>query len=368
MAMYEGMKTAQTEGAGSNRRRMIDLRSDTVTKPSAGMRRAMAEAEVGDDVYGEDPTVEALQSKAATLLGKEAGLFLPTGTQSNLVALMTHCQRGEEYIAGAGSHIFHDEAAGAAVLGSISPVGLPLDGKGALTLEAVAGAIKADDPHYAVSRLVCLENTCGGRVQDQDNLDAIADLAHARGLSVHMDGARLMNAAVASDCPPADLVRKADTVSLCLSKGLGTPVGSVLCGPRDFIKRALRARKILGGGMRQAGVLAACGLYALEHNIARMAEDHRRATRMAEGLAQFPALKVIHDPDHTNMLFVAPREEDHDALLTHLAKEGIVFGSQKPSIRLVTHLDITDEDVETIISTVGDYYARSRQNLAAAGS
>ena len=368
MAMYEGMKTAHQAGAGGNRRRTIDLRSDTVTKPSAGMRQAMAEAEVGDDVYGEDPTVEALQAKAAEMLGKEAGLFLPTGTQSNLVALMTHCQRGEEYIAGAGSHIFHDEAAGAAVLGSISPVGLPQDARGGLSPEAVEAAIKGDDPHYAVSRLVCLENTCGGRVQDQDNLDAIADLAHGRGLSVHMDGARLMNAAVASGRAPSDLVRKADSVSLCLSKGLGTPVGSVLCGPRDFIRRALRARKILGGGMRQAGVLAACGLYALEHNVARMAEDHRRATRLAEGLAQFPALKVVHDSDHTNMLFVAARNEDHDSLLAHLVKEGIVFGSQKPSIRLVTHLDITDEDVETIIAAVGDYYAKAGPHLAVAGS
>ncbi len=368
MAMYEGMKAAQQTARGSNRRRMIDLRSDTVTVPSAAMRQAMAEAEVGDDVYGDDPTVEALQVKAAGMLGKEAGLFLPSGTQSNLVALMTHCQRGEEYIAGDSYHIFHDEAAGAAVLGSISPIGLPTDARGGLSPEAVAGAIKADDPHYAVSRLVCLENTSGGRVQDQDNIDAIAVMAHERGLSVHMDGARLMNAAVASDCSPAHLVRNVDTVSLCLSKGLGTPVGSVLCGPRDFIKRALRARKMLGGGMRQAGVLAACGLYALDHNVARLAEDHRHAARMAEGLAQFPALKVIRDPEHTNMLFVAPREEDHTALLAHLAGEGIVFGSQKPSIRLVTHLDITDEDVETVISTVGDYFARAKQNLAAAGS
>ena len=248
------------------------------------------------------------------------------------------------------------------------PSACPWTPRGSLNPEAVAAAIKADDPHYAVSRLVCLENTCGGRVQDQANIDAIAELAHARGLSVHMDGARLMNAAVASECSPADLVRTSDSVSLCLSKGLGTPVGSVLCGPSDFITRALRMRKILGGGMRQAGVLAACGLYALEHNIARMADDHRRATRLAEGLAQFPALKVVHDPDHTNMLFVAPRAEDHDGLLSHLAGEGIVFGSQKPSIRLVTHLDITDEDLETIISAVGDYYAKANPNLAAAGS
>ncbi|WP_282604332.1 low-specificity L-threonine aldolase [Pelagibius sp. Alg239-R121] len=368
MAMYEGMKADQAAGAGSNRRRMIDLRSDTVTRPSAGMRQAMADAEVGDDVYGEDPTVDALQAKAAELLGKEAGLFLPTGTQSNLVGLMTHCQRGEEYIVGDCYHIFHDEAAGAAVLASISPCPLITDDKGGLSVDAVQMAIKADDPHYAISRLVCLENTVSGRVQDQDTIDAIAEMAHNRGMSVHLDGARLMNAAVASNCSPAHLARNADTVSLCLSKGLGTPVGSVLCGPRDFINRAFRARKMLGGAMRQVGVLAACGLYALEHNIERLADDHRRATRMAEGLSRFPSLGVTHDPDHTNMLFVEPRDEDHAPLLEHLAGEGIVFAAQKPAIRLVTHLDISDEDVETVITAVGDYYAKAGKSLAAAGS
>jgi threonine aldolase len=367
MAMYEGMRSNRQATAGSNRRRSIDLRSDTVTQPSAAMRRAMAEAEVGDDVYGEDPTVAALEARAAEMLGKEAGLFVTSGTQSNLIALMSHCGRGEEFIAGENYHIHHDEAGGAAVLASIVPCPLATDADGGLSVEAVTNAIKADDPHYAISRLVCLENTVSGKVQKQETIDAIAALAHARGLSVHLDGARLMNAAVASKRSAADLVRNVDTVSLCLSKGLGTPVGSVLCGPRDFIKRAVRARKMLGGGMRQAGVLAACGLYALEHNIERLAEDHRRAGDLAKGLAGFAGLKVTHDPDHTNMLFVEPRPEDIGPLLDHLAAEGIVFGGRKPPIRLVTHLDISDEDVGAIIAAVGDFYAGAAKSQAGSG-
>lgn len=368
MAMYEGMTRDQQANPGSNRRRTIDLRSDTVTRPSAAMRQAMAEAEVGDDVYNEDPTVQRLQAKAAELLGKEAGIFLPSGTQSNLVALMTHCQRGEEFIVGNVNHIYQHEAGGAAVLGSLSPCPIATDAAGGMSVEGVESAIKADDPHYPITRLVCLENTVSSRVQKQDTIEAIADMAHDRGLSVHLDGARLMNAAVAAKAKPADLVRKVDTVSLCLSKGLGAPVGSVLCGPKDFIARALRARKILGGAMRQVGVLAACGLYALENNIERLAEDHARATRLAEGLARFPGLQVRHDADDTNMLFVTPRAEDQEALLAHLASEGIVFANQRPAIRLVTHLDITDEDVETIIAAVGDFYAKAGGKLSAAGS
>lgn len=368
MAMYEGMKREEPETPGGNRRRIIDLRSDTVTRPSDAMRQVMAEAEVGDDVYDEDPTVHRLQAKAAEMLGKEAGLFLPSGTQSNLAALMAHCQRGEEFIVGRVNHIFQNEAAGAAVLASLSPCPVPTDAGGAMSLDDVAAAIKPDDPHYAVSRLVCLENTVSGQVQDQENIEAIADFAHENGLSVHLDGARLMNAAVASNSKPVELVRKIDTVSLCLSKGLGAPVGSVLCGPRDFIARALRARKILGGAMRQAGVLAACGLYALEHNVERLAEDHARAKRLAEGLAGFPGLKVRHEPGQTNMLFVSPREEEQEGLIAHLAGEGIVFANQRPAIRLVTHLDIGDEDVERIIAAVGDYFAESGGKLAAAGS
>ena len=282
--MYASMPKVTTSN------RLIDLRSDTVTRPTAGMREAMANAEVGDDVFGDDPTVSALEESVADLLGKEAGIFVSSGTQSNLTALLCHCGRGDEYIGGVNYHISSLEAGGAAVLGGISPRHLQLNEKGGLNAADVEGAIQADDPHYAVSKLVCVENTYSGMVMDQDEIQRTATVAHANNMKLHIDGARLMNAVVKSGTPAADLVECADSVSLCLSKGLGAPIGSVLCGPKDLIRQAHRVRKLLGGGMRQVGVLAACGLYALQHNIDRLAEDHANAWTMAQRLAEIPGI------------------------------------------------------------------------------
>ena len=347
---YAGM----TDVEASTSNRIADLRSDTVTRPGEGMRHAMAEAEVGDDVYGEDATINALEEKVAALLGKEAGLFVASGTQSNLLALLAHCQRGEEYIAGETYHSFAEEGGGASVLGSVVAHPLAVDGRGAITPGQVESAIKPDDFHYPVTRLVCLENTVSGHVQPIADQEAIAAVARRHGLSVHLDGARLMNAAVALGRPPAAVGACADSISLCLSKGLGAPVGSVLSGPADFIARARRIRKMLGGGMRQAGVLAACGLYALDHNIDRLAEDHASAKRLSEGLATCKGLEV--DAPETNMVFIAPGEEDLEPLRAHLAARGIIIAAQRPRTRLVTHLDVTAEDVERTIEAFGEYY------------
>ena len=347
---YAGM--TDVEASASNR--IVDLRSDTVTRPGESMRRAMAEAEVGDDVYGEDATINALEEKVAALLGKEAGLFMASGTQSNLIALLSHCQRGEEYIAGEAYHVFAEEAGGASVLGGVVAHPLSVDARGAITPGQVESRIKPDDFHYPVTRLVCLENTFSGHVQPIAEQEAIAAVARRHGLSVHLDGARLMNAAVALGQPPAAVGACADSISLCLSKGLGAPVGSVLSGTSDFIARARRLRKMLGGGMRQGGVLAACGLHALDHNIDRLAEDHANAKRLAEGLAKCKGLDV--DPVETNMIFIAPGEEDIEPLRAHLAARGIIIAAQRPRTRLVTHLDITSEDVERTIEAFGEFY------------
>jgi threonine aldolase len=347
---YAGMADAKLSASN----RIVDLRSDTVTRPGEAMRRAMAEAEVGDDVYGEDETVNALEQRVAVLLGKEAGLFVSSGTQSNLLALLSHCQRGEEYIAGETYHSYAEEGGGASVLGGIAVHPLAVDGRGAITAEQVESRIKPDDFHYPITRLVCLENTVSGHVQPLEQHQAIADVARRHGLSVHLDGARLMNAAVALGQPPAAVAEVADSVSLCLSKGLGAPVGSVLTGSKDFIARARRSRKMLGGGMRQAGVLAAAGLYALDQNIDRLADDHANAKRLAEGLAELPGLEV--EMPETNMLFIAPPAEDLEPLRAHLATCGIIIAAQRPKTRLVVHLDITSEDVERTIEAFGDFY------------
>jgi threonine aldolase len=263
---------------------MIDLRSDTVTQPSPAMRDAMARAEVGDDVFGDDPTVNRLQDECARRFGKEAGLLFPTGTQSNLAALMAHCQRGEEAIVGQEAHTYRYEAGGMAVLGSIQPQPIQNRPDGTLDLAEVEAAIKPNDPHFAVTRLLALENTIGGKVLPREYLaDAVA-LARRRGLATHLDGARVFNAAMKLGTPVDELCAGIDTVSVCLSKGLGTPAGTVLVGRRDLIERARRVRKMLGGTMRQAGIIAAAGLYALEHNVERLAQDHANAQRLAKGL------------------------------------------------------------------------------------
>src|SRR6185503_14294862 len=294
---------------------MIDLRSDTVTQPSRGMREAMACAVVGDDVFGDDPTVNRLQEEMARLFGMQAALFFPSGTQSNLSAIMAHCQRGEEVIVGQEAHTYRYEAGGAAVLGSIQPQPLANRPDGTLDLADVEAAIKPDDSHFAITRLIALENTIGGKVLSRQYMaDAIA-LARRRKLATHLDGARVFNAAVKLGMPVDKLCEGFDTVSVCLSKGLGTPAGTVLVGRRDVIDRARRVRKMLGGTMRQVGILAAAGLYALEHNVDRLAEDHANAERLARGLA---ALGLKVDPVQTNMVFVTVPKESAAALRKHL--------------------------------------------------
>ena len=321
---------------------IIDLRSDTVTRPSEGMRRAMAAAEVGDDVFGDDPTVNKLQERAAELFGFEASLFFPTGTQSNLAALMSHCQRGEEVLVGMEAHTYRYEAGGGAVLGSIQPQAIVNRPDGTLDLKEVEAAIKPDDPHFARTRLLALENTITGRVIPRAYFDEALALARRRGLATHLDGARIFNAAVRLGMPVKDLCRGFDSVSSCLSKGLGAPAGTMLLGSKDFIARARRARKMLGGVMRQAGVLAAAGLYALEHNVERLAEDHANAERLARGIG-VPA-------PQSNMVFFDSRP----GLVEHLARHGVIVlpGAR---LRLVTHLDVDAAGIGRAIAAFNNY-------------
>ncbi|MBM3367800.1 MAG: low-specificity L-threonine aldolase [Betaproteobacteria bacterium] len=333
---------------------VVDLRSDTVTRPGAAMRRAMAEAEVGDDVFGDDPTVNRLQARAADLLGFEAALLFPTGTQSNLAALMTHCGRGDEVILGQEAHTYRYEAGGGAVLGSIQPQPLANRADGTLDLAEVEAAIKPDDSHFARSRLLALENTIGGRAIPRAWFDEALALAKRRGLATHLDGARLFNAAAKLGLAAREVCRGFDSVSACLSKGLGAPAGTLLLGSAAFIARAKRARKMLGGTMRQSGVLAAAGLYALEHNIARIHEDHANAERLAAALARIPALQV--EPAQTNMVFVRVPPERVPGLPAHLAREGVVVlpGAR---MRLVTHLDVDRHGIERAAAAFQGYFS-----------
>lgn len=323
---------------------LIDLRSDTVTQPTAAMREAMMAAELGDDVYGEDPTVNRLEAWLADQLGFAAGLFVPTGTMSNLLGLMAHCERGDEYIVGQQAHTYKYEGGGAAVLGSIQPQ--PIDGEadGSLDLAKVEAAIKQDDFHFARTRLLALENTMQGKVLPLDYLAAARELTLRRGLSLHLDGARLYNAAVKLGVPAGEITRHFDSVSVCLSKGLGAPVGSVLCGSAALIGKARRLRKMVGGGMRQAGVLAAAGLYALQHQVERLAEDHANAARLGEGLA---ALGYKVEPVQTNMVYVQLGERAGQ-IKAFMAERGIAV-SAAPRLRLVTHLDVSAEQIEQVI-------------------
>jgi threonine aldolase len=338
---------------------MVDLRSDTVTRPTQAMRNAMAAAEVGDDVYGDDPTVNALEGLAAEMLGTEAAVFVCSGTQSNLIALLSHCQRGDEYIVGQQAHTYKYEGGGAAVLGGIQPQPLEFREDGTLDLRQVAAAIKPDDNHFARTRLLCLENTMGGKVLPLDYLQRARAFADAHQLGLHLDGARAFNAAVKLGVPIDAISRHFDTVSLCLSKGLGAPVGSVLCGRRDLIARARRWRKVVGGGMRQAGILAAAGIIALEQHVERLVEDHANAQRLAEGLAGIPALKVDLSSVQTNMVFCAVADSDMNPLQRHLEAHGILIGSGNP-LRLVTHLDVSTSDVDTVVAAFGAYFASAR--------
>jgi threonine aldolase len=320
----------------------IDLRSDTVTRPSAGMRRAMAEAELGDDVFGDDPSVNRLQARAAEMLGFEEALFFPSGTQSNLAALMSHCGRGDEYLVGQEAHTYRFEAGGGAVLGSIQPQPLANRADGTLDLAEVEAAIKPDDPHFARTRLFALENTIGGKAIARPYFENAIQLAKRKNLSTHLDGARIFNASVKLGMPAKELCRGFDSVSVCLSKGLGAPAGTVLLGNKDLVKRARRARKILGGAMRQAGVIAAAGLYALENNVERLAEDHANAERLAKGLKE--AGYEIEGP-HTNMVFARIPPEKLPALKSHFEKKQILV-LPGPRLRLVTHLDVDAAGIE----------------------
>jgi threonine aldolase len=323
-----------------------DFRSDTVTRPCKGMRAAMACAEVGDAVYEDCPTTTRLEALTSERLGKEAALFFPTGTQANLAALMAHCGRGEEYIVGQMAHTYRLEGGGAAVLGSIQPQPLPNEPDGTIALDAIANAIKPDDFHFAMTRLLALENTFNGLVLPDAYLQAATELARSRGLATHLDGARLMNAAVASGRDAAWIASQFDTVSLCLSKGLGAPVGSILVGPKDFIAKARRIRKMLGGGMRQTGVLAAAAIYALEHNVERLADDHRRAGDLAAVLGRYPELGA--SPARTNMVFITPQGIDTGAFVTFLRERGIAVSGRYGTLRWVTHLDLDDAAVKRV--------------------
>lgn len=328
---------------------VIDLRSDTVTRPTPAMREAMAQADVGDDVYGEDPTVNALQQRVANDLGFEAALWCPTGTQANFVALMAHCARGDEYIVGMEAHTYKYEGGGAAVLGSIQPQPLPQGEDGTLDLTAVERAIKPVDPHFARTRLLCLENTWMGRVLPADYLADARALCERRGLALHLDGARLYNAAVASDVAPREITRHFDSVSVCLSKGLGAPAGSVLAGSAALIEQARRWRKVAGGGLRQAGILAAAGLHALDHHVTRLADDHARAARLADGLRDAPGIRV--DARHTNMVFIEVAPDRLRDLAAHLDAHGVRASiGYLPQVRLVTHLDIDDAGIKHAIA------------------
>lgn len=334
----------------------IDLRSDTVTQPTHEMRQAMAEAVVGDDVYGEDPTVNRLERMAADMLGKEAGLFIPSGTMGNLAAILSHCGRGDEVILGHFSHTFLYEAGGISALGGIHPRTIPNQDDGKLKLEDIEAAIRPDNPHFPISRLICIENThnrSGGTVLDVAYTNSVAEIAHENRLSMHIDGARIFNAAVALGVPAKQLVEQADSVTFCLSKALCAPVGSVLCGKEQFIHKARRARKQLGGGMRQAGIIAAAGIVALEKMVDRLSEDHTRARKLALGLRGISGMKVENDPPPTNMIYLSFNEAatfNAYEWENRLHSKGILAVAVAANrMRMVVHNGIGDEDIEQTI-------------------
>ncbi|WP_166263861.1 low-specificity L-threonine aldolase [Marinobacter caseinilyticus] len=335
----------------------IDLRSDTVTRPTPAMREAMHKAPVGDDVFGDDPSINAFQEAVAARAGYPAALFFPTGTQSNLAALMSHCQRGDEFIAGQNAHLYKYEAGGAAVLGSIQPQPIQHEEDGTLSLDRIAAAIKQDDFHYACTRLVALENTFHGRVIPQKYLNEVTAFAADRGLATHLDGARLFNASVATGLPLSSLCNGFESVSLCFSKGLGAPVGSVLVGSDEFIATAKRIRKMLGGGMRQAGILAAGCHYALDHHVQRLADDHCHARLLADGLrdglAEVKGAEVLSCD--TNMVFVRFPEQYCADLQTHMAAHDVLMAPSQKT-RLVTHLDVSREDVQKILDVMAAFF------------
>ncbi len=354
----------------------VDLRSDTVTQPTPAMREAMLAAKLGDDVFGDDPSVNALQEKIAAMLGFEAALFMPTGTQSNLAAIMSHCGRGDEYLVGQMAHTFRWEGGGAAVLGSVQPQPIAHAADGSLPLAEIEANIKPDDAHFARTRLLCLENTIGGKLLPLEYVKAATQLARSKGLTTHLDGARLFNAATAqamllkpneqlAGIYPAQyainieakrIAENFDSVSVCFSKGLGAPVGSALCGSKALIKKAHRIRKMTGGGMRQAGMLAAAAIYALDHHVERLAQDHALAKRLGDALAKIDGLVV--DPVHSNIVFVDVREPlkaKAAGLIDHLKAHG-VLATGLYRLRFVTHLDVDAHGVDRAIAVIQDYF------------
>lgn len=343
--------------------KIVDLRSDTVTQPTAAMRAAMMAAPLGDDVFGDDPTVNALQDRIAAITGKEAALFMPSGTQSNLCGILAHCGRGDEYIVGQLAHTYRYEGGGAAVFGSVQPQPLVQDAAGRMALGDIAAAIKPDDPHFARTRLLCLENTWNGHVMPDDYLRDATELARAHGLATHLDGARVFNAAVASAAMgqgATDRLREIadhfDSLSVCFSKGLGAPVGSALCGSRELIQSARRIRKMAGGGLRQAGLLAACALHALDHHVDRLADDHANARRLAEGLSGIEGLTV--KSAQTNIVFVDVADGRGPALLDFLKANG-VLATGLIGLRFVTHLDVNAAGIDHALACVHRFFAEA---------
>lgn len=337
----------------------IDLRSDTVTRPTGIMRNAMAVAEVGDDVYGEDPTVNRLQDFASELTGKEAALLVPSGTMGNLIALLTHCGRGDEYIAGQQAHCYRFEGGGAAALGGIVPQPIDFEADGSLDLEKVAAAIKPADHHFAVTRLLCLENTQAGKVLPMEYQGQAADFARDRGLKLHLDGARVFNAAVAMEIPVAEILQHYDSASICLSKGLGAPVGSLLLGSKGFIEEAHRWRKVCGGGMRQAGIVAEGGYIALRYQVERLAMDHGTARRIAEGLSAIEELSIDLAAVQTNMVFIDCDQSLQPQLIDFLKGKGVLVGGYG-SLRLVTHIDVLPNDVPQVVAAFKAFFSGRR--------
>ena len=337
--------------------KIIDLRSDTVTKPTTAMRTVMAAAVVGDDVYGEDPTVNRLETVAAEMTGMEAALFVCSGTQSNLLALLSHCQRGDEYIAGQTAHTYRYEGGGAAVLGSIQPQPLDFEADGSLDLDRVADVIKPLDSHFARTRLFCLENTQGGKVLPLEYQRQASTMAREKGLAIHLDGARVFNAVVQQQVSLEQITSLYDSVSICLSKGLGAPVGSVLCGSETLIGTARRWRKVVGGGMRQAGILAAAGIIALTEHINRLADDHQNARKLAEGLNGIDEIAIDLEQVQTNMVFARIVDSRHDALQSFLQEQGILIGGYG-ELRLVTHMDITPHDIDRVVEAFSVFFSR----------
>jgi len=346
---------------GKKEMKPIDLRSDTVTKPTAAMRDAMASAEVGDDVYGEDPTVNRLEALAAEMLGTEAAVFAASGTQSNLIGVLAHCQRGDEYIVGQHAHTYKYEGGGAAVLGSIQPQPLEFEPDGTLDLDKVSAAVKPNDYHFARSRLLCLENTHRGKVLPMEYLGRAEAFARGRGLAMHLDGARVFNAAVKLGVPVAEIAGHFDSVSICLSKGLGAPVGSLLCTTAELAGKARRWRKVLGGGMRQAGIIAAAGIVALTQHVDRLAEDHANTAKLAAGLDAIDAVTVDHDAVQTNMVFASMDADALDRLVDFLAERDIIVLGGKmlggATVRFVTHLDVTAEDIDTVLAAIREFFS-----------